>query len=110
MLLAFNMIATHKQLRISEVNKSIVFRGIAKSLLLLFVATLIAISCSPKNSKEDIIVYQTKTGSKYHKIECTYLWKSKIPISLRDAVQQGLQPCSRCTPEKLSEQESPKNE
>ncbi len=40
-------------------------------------------------------VYITKTGSKYHRLGCSYL-KSCIPISLSKAIQQGYSPCSRC--------------
>ena len=48
-------------------------------------------------SDEDI-VYATKTGKKYHKDGCSHLSKSKIPISLDQALQQGLTPCSICYP------------
>lgn len=40
-------------------------------------------------------VYITKTGSKYHRSGCSYL-KSKIPISLSNAIAQGYTACSRC--------------
>ena len=49
-------------------------------------------------SAEDPIVYITKTGAKYHTATCSYLRKSKIPISLSDAIRQGYTPCSRCNP------------
>ncbi len=45
----------------------------------------------------DQIVYITKTGSKYHRGNCRYLSKSKIPISLKDAVL-SYSPCSVCNP------------
>ena len=47
---------------------------------------------------EDPIVYITKTGTKYHTASCSYLRKSKIPISLSDAIRQGYTPCNRCNP------------
>ena len=43
-------------------------------------------------------VYKTKTGSKYHSDGCSYLSKSRIPISLADAKAEGLTPCSKCDP------------
>lgn len=43
-------------------------------------------------------VYTTETGSKYHSDGCRYLNKSKIPISLNAAINQGLTPCSVCNP------------
>ena len=47
---------------------------------------------------EDIAVYITKSGSKYHIATCLYLRSSKIPISLEEAIAQGYEPCSRCNP------------
>ncbi|RDB63995.1 hypothetical protein C1878_04210 [Gordonibacter sp. 28C] len=43
-------------------------------------------------------VYVTNTGGKYHANGCQYLKKSKIPISISDAIAQGYEPCSRCNP------------
>lgn len=42
-------------------------------------------------------VYITKTGSKYHTSGCRYLSRSKIPISLEDAIRR-YSPCSVCRP------------
>lgn len=44
------------------------------------------------------IVYRTKTGSKYHIKSCRFLKNSKIKISLKDAKNEGLLPCSECNP------------
>ncbi len=57
---------------------------------------------------EDPIVYITKTGEKYHTSTCSYLKKSKIPISLSDAIRQGYTPCSRCDPPTLEQTSTPK--
>jgi micrococcal nuclease len=54
-----------------------------------------------KSDLEDAIVYVTKTGAKYHTGSCSYLSKSKIPMSLKDAVAAGYTPCSRCRPPTL---------
>lgn len=52
---------------------------------------------SVPQSTEQITVYITETGSKYHKAGCSSLSKSKIPISLDDAVK-NYEPCGRCHP------------
>ncbi|GAV24764.1 prophage LambdaCh01, thermonuclease [Carboxydothermus islandicus] len=48
--------------------------------------------------KQNIIVYVTLTGHKYHRSWCRYLRYSKIPISLGDAINEGYEPCSVCNP------------
>jgi competence protein ComEC len=50
------------------------------------------------NGGNDIIVYRTDTGAKYHIDGCSYLSKSKVPISLKDAKAMGLTACSKCHP------------
>lgn len=50
------------------------------------------------NNGNDITVYVTNTGAKYHCNGCSSLRKSKIPISLQDAKAQGYEPCGRCHP------------
>ncbi|MBU3187667.1 hypothetical protein [Clostridium estertheticum] len=47
---------------------------------------------------QNVIVYASKTGTKYHVDGCSSLSKSKIPISLSDAKSKGLTPCSKCKP------------
>lgn len=49
-----------------------------------------------KSTTQDVTVYITKTGKKYHAAGCRYLSKSCIPISLNDAISQGYTPCSVC--------------
>lgn len=58
---------------------------------------------------EETIVYITRTGKKYHTEDCRYLSKSKIPITLKEAIQRGYTPCSVCSPP-LIEIEKPKVE
>ena len=55
-----------------------------------------------------ITVYVTKTGAKYHCAGCRYLRKSKIAISLQDAVDQGYQACSVCNPPVIGQGERAK--
>ena len=50
------------------------------------------------SKNQSVTVYATKTGTKYHVGGCSYLSKSKIPISLSDAKSSGLTPCSKCHP------------
>ncbi len=52
----------------------------------------------PSKSKQEVIVYITNTGSKYHRDGCRYLSKSQIPISLSDAKARGYEPCKVCNP------------
>ena len=40
--------------------------------------------------------YITASGTKYHVDTCSYLSKTKIEISLDDAINKGYEPCSRC--------------
>lgn len=51
---------------------------------------------STASSTQSTTVYVTNTGTKYHKSWCSYLRKSKIPISLSDAKSYGYTACSRC--------------
>ncbi len=44
-----------------------------------------------------VTVYVTRTGRKYHRGSCSYLRKSKIPMSLK-AAKASYGPCSRCRP------------
>ncbi len=55
-------------------------------------------SYQPPKEKNEIIVYVTEYGSKYHSITCGSLYKSCIPIYLKEAINQGYGPCSRCDP------------
>ena len=49
-------------------------------------------------SNDNITVYVTKTGKKYHSNDCIYLSKSKISITLKEAKEEGYTPCSKCNP------------
>jgi len=44
-----------------------------------------------------VIVYITRTGTKYHRADCHHLKHSRIPIRLSEA-QKRYQPCSACKP------------
>ncbi len=47
--------------------------------------------------EDDIIVYITRTGMKYHRTDCHHLKHSRIPIRLSEA-QKRYEPCSVCKP------------
>lgn len=49
---------------------------------------------------DDVIVYITPTGRKYHRADCYHLRKNRTPIKLRDAKARGYEPCSHCKPPK----------
>ena len=49
-----------------------------------------------QEDREEQTVYITRTGKKYHGPNCSYLRRSKIPISLKEARAQGYTACSRC--------------
>ena len=49
-------------------------------------------------SGDDLIVHITKTGEKYHSAGCRYLKKSDIEVTLSEAKNRGLTPCSKCNP------------
>lgn len=53
---------------------------------------------SASATPDDITVYITKTGSKYHRDGCRHLSQSKISISLQEAKARGFGPCSVCKP------------
>ncbi|HNY17677.1 MAG TPA: thermonuclease family protein [Treponemataceae bacterium] len=57
-------------------------------------AALLAVSCAADDSG----LFVTKTGTKYHLGSCKALSKSKIPITLEDAIARGYTPCELCHP------------
>lgn len=46
---------------------------------------------------QQVTVYVTRTGTKYHRAGCSYLKSSSIPMSLENA-RARYGPCSRCNP------------
>ena len=72
-------------------------------LALFLFASVSAIASQNTNPlvSGDTIVYVTRTGSKYHRDGCGSLSKSKIEITLKEAVEEGYEPCKRCKPPRL---------
>ena len=44
----------------------------------------------------ELMVYKTKTGERYHSGDCGYLHSSKVPIGLNQAIEEGLSKCYLC--------------
>ncbi|WKV08158.1 ComEC/Rec2 family competence protein [Thermoanaerobacterium sp. CMT5567-10] len=61
-------------------------------------STLVIQNPSGSIGNDNVTVYITATGKKYHRDGCRYLSKSKIPISLSQAKAEGYTPCSVCDP------------
>ena len=49
-------------------------------------------------NEEEVTVYITETGSKYHRSSCRHLSKSKIETTLSRAKANGYEPCGTCNP------------
>jgi hypothetical protein len=71
-------------------------------LLMLGAAAAPIIAQAPATQQQpqtkEQTVYITKTGKKYHRTNCRYLSRSKIPTSLKDAKANGYTACSVCNP------------
>lgn len=52
----------------------------------------------PEAAADDVVVYITRTGQKYHRDGCRHLSKSKIPIKRSEARKRGYTACSVCIP------------
>lgn len=78
-------------------------------LLILLTALIVAIG-SPnafaqhhpkhvrKHYTKEAVVYVTRTGSKYHTVDCSYLRYSSLPMNKSEALAAGYTACSRCNP------------
>ena len=55
------------------------------------------------------LVYVSNSGSKYHRENCSALRRSKIEISLSEAIHSGYGPCQMCSPPVLDNTPSEKN-
>ncbi|MCD7919522.1 MAG: hypothetical protein LUG45_05515 [Clostridiales bacterium] len=47
---------------------------------------------------EEVIVYVTESGSKYHLSTCRYVKDGGIALTLMEAQEQGYEPCKVCCP------------
>ena len=69
--------------------------GVILLCILLFLSPLFWLNAIADNS--ETIVYVTRTGYAYHREGCGHL-RSKIEMSLREAVEAGYSPCEDCKP------------
>ncbi|MDR0642842.1 MAG: thermonuclease family protein, partial [Treponema sp.] len=69
--------------------------------LILFLALYI-LSPSAAGQSNGSTVYVTNTGKKYHRDGCGSLGRSRIPLSLGDALRSGYEPCAVCKPPVLT--------
>jgi hypothetical protein len=76
--------------------RQLLIRSLAALLLaLMLFGTVVAAVDESK-----VVVYITETGEKYHKGSCRYLKKSKIETNLKQAKEDGYDPCKVCKPPK----------
>jgi len=61
---------------------------------------------TPAAQEQDVEVYRTTSGQKYHRDGCRFLSKSQIPIKLSAAISMGLGACSVCSPPTLENKPS----
>lgn len=77
--------------------------SVIKVLLILgFLVATLAVAQEPapvpsavKQQEIDSFVYITREGKKYHKESCHFLNKSKLKVSLREAIENRFEPCKR---------------
>lgn len=55
-------------------------------------------SSFPSGGEENVIVYITKTGTRYHQAGCRYLPEETPSLTLAEAVEKGYSPCRVCQP------------
>lgn len=60
--------------------------------------TFLPSSTVHRHETKDVTVYITRTGDKYHRGSCSYLKRSKISVSKREAIESGYTACSVCRP------------
>ncbi|MDR2660248.1 MAG: thermonuclease family protein [Spirochaetaceae bacterium] len=72
----------------------------ASKITYFFVCLFILLTRSPAQqyNQLDAPVYVSKSGKKYHRIDCRTLRNSKQEIKLADAVKAGYLPCAVCSP------------
>jgi hypothetical protein len=71
-----------------------------KYLLVIFALLCCVSFASEQFVSSTYTVYITNSGTKYHKSSCSYLSKSKISKTIKEAIEQGYTPCKKCSPPK----------
>ena len=86
----------------SPMNRKIVML----TLCVLFLSSShLVFAQNGKNAQTMQEVYVTKSGKKYHKVDCPFIHDRKPEkISKKDALAKGLLPCPKCFKEDLPPQ------
>jgi len=69
-----------------------------KLLMLLLVILCLSLTSCYQAPKNDISVYKTSAGAKYHRMNCRYVKGKAIDINLSRALYDGLEACKVCRP------------
>jgi hypothetical protein len=56
---------------------------------------------------ESITVYVTTKGKNYHRDGCKLLWRSKNPLTLKEALAKGYKRCAQCKPPTAEDPNAP---
>lgn len=76
-------------------------KRLSRLLCALLLSFSLALPAAARPVERDTEVYITKTGECYHRGFCWHLKKSKIPVTLQEAVDDGYRPCKNCQPPQL---------
>lgn len=63
--------------------------------------TLASLSADDLKLLGEIVVYKTPSNTRYHKENCSILKDNGIKITLREAIESGLEACPQCNPKTL---------
>ncbi len=55
-------------------------------------------SAQEEAASDDVIVYVTEHGRKYHRKDCQYVRNGGMAVTLKEARARGCTPCTRCKP------------
>ncbi|MCX8050389.1 MAG: hypothetical protein N3B17_00645 [Chlorobi bacterium] len=71
---------------------------LAMALLAAATTTVLRSERAPQSSESssDETVYVTNTGVRYHRDGCKWLYRSRRPMTLRQAEEAGYTPCKVC--------------
>jgi micrococcal nuclease len=89
-----------------DLAKVRLYQNIRRLVVFVFLG-LLFFACAPGHAEEAdpspaTLVYVTNSGSKYHVDGCSSLRRSRVAVTLADAVRSGYEPCSVCNPPRLS--------
>lgn len=90
----------HQQANIRQIKESIekIDKEAAEKAAAEEKAKQEAVASQVESEEQEITVYITNTGNKYHSSGCRTLKKSKIETTLKRAIASGYEPCGICHP------------